>query len=138
MTAISPLPVAPDLLAAMTACLIAVPDMALLSRGVFDRFLGAYPDEAARFINVDAAVLRMTDETFVLLHGLASGEGWVGGPRGALGRSAPQLWPDCQRALSGLDGAVSGRVASRERRGLGRGVKRMAGRRRCARCAAGR
>lgn len=78
MTAAS-LPVAPTLLAAMTDCLIAVPDMALLSRAVFERFLTAYPDEAARFINVDAAALRMTDETFVLLHGLASGEGWAAG-----------------------------------------------------------
>ena len=78
MTA-APLPVVPDLLAAMTECLVAVPDMALLSRAAFDRFLGSYPDEAARFINVDAAVLRMTDETFVLLHGLASGEGWAAG-----------------------------------------------------------
>lgn len=73
------LPVAPDLLAAMTECLIAVPDMTLLSHGVFARFLSAYPDEAARFINIDAAVLRMTDETFVLLHALASGEGWAAG-----------------------------------------------------------
>jgi hypothetical protein len=79
MTTATPLPVAPDLLAAMTDCLVAVHDMALLSRAVFDRFLRTYPDEAARFINVDAAVLRMTDETFVLLHGLASGEGWAAG-----------------------------------------------------------
>jgi hypothetical protein len=76
---IAPLPVAPEQLAAMTASLIAVPDMAMMSRAVFDRFLTAYPDEAARFINVDAAVLRMTDETFVLLHGLASGEDWAAG-----------------------------------------------------------
>lgn len=79
MITAAPVPVAPDLLAAMTECLIAVPDMALLSRGVFDRFLTAYPDEAARFINIDAAVLRMTDETFVLLHALASGEAWAAG-----------------------------------------------------------
>jgi hypothetical protein len=79
MNAASPLPIAPDLLAAMTECLVAVPDMALLSRAAFDRFLGSYPDEEARFINVDAAVLRMTDETFVLLHGLASGEEWAAG-----------------------------------------------------------
>jgi hypothetical protein len=76
---IAPWPVAPEQLAAMTASLIAVPDMAMMSRAVFDRFLTAYPDEAARFINVDAAVLRMTDETFVLLHGLASGEDWAAG-----------------------------------------------------------
>lgn len=79
MTVAAPLPVAPDRLAAMTACLIAVPDMALLSRTIFDRFLRAYPDEATRFINIDAAVLRMTDETFVLLFALASGEGWAAG-----------------------------------------------------------
>ncbi len=63
----------------MVACLMAVPDMAALSRRVFDRFLADYPDEATRFINIDAAVLRMTDETFVLLHALASGETWAAG-----------------------------------------------------------
>jgi hypothetical protein len=71
------LPVDAALLAAMEASLGAVADMTTLSRRVFDRFLNRYPDEAVRFINVDAAVLRMTDETFVLLHGLASGEGWA-------------------------------------------------------------
>lgn len=63
----------------MAACLMAITDMAELSRRVFDRFLADYPDEATRFINIDAAVLRMTDETFVLLHALASGETWAAG-----------------------------------------------------------
>ncbi len=66
-------------LAAMEACLMAVADMPALSRRLFDRFLAEYPDEASRFINVDAAVLRMTDETFVLLFALAGGERWAEG-----------------------------------------------------------
>lgn len=67
---------APEI-AAFEACLAAVPDMAALSARVFARFLDEFPDEAARFINLDAAVLRMTDETFVLLHGIATGAGWA-------------------------------------------------------------
>lgn len=58
---------------------MAVADMRALSRRIFDRFLAEYPDEVARFINVDAAVLRMTDETFVLLFALASGQRWAAG-----------------------------------------------------------
>lgn len=73
------LPVAADMLAAMERNLAAIADMAALSRRIFDRFLAAYPDERARFINIDAAVLRMTDETFVLLHALASGASWAPG-----------------------------------------------------------
>lgn len=79
MTADVTLPVSPAQLAAMTDTLLAVPDMALLSRRIFDRFLAAHPDETTRFINVDAAVPRMTDETFVLLFALASGERWAAG-----------------------------------------------------------
>jgi hypothetical protein len=72
-------PCHPDMLAAMERVVAAVGDMAALSQRVFARFLAEYPDEAARFINLDAAVLRMTDETLVLLLGLAGGEGWAAG-----------------------------------------------------------
>lgn len=72
-------PLASAKLAAMSDCLMAVSDMTALSRRVFNRFLAEYPDESPRFINVDAAVLRMTDETFVLLYALASGETWAAG-----------------------------------------------------------
>jgi hypothetical protein len=79
MTGAADIPVAPAMLAAMEGALAAVDDMTLVSRRIFDRFLSTYPDEAARFINVDAAVLRMTDETFVLLHAIASGANWAAG-----------------------------------------------------------
>lgn len=79
MNAMAAIPVASATLAAMESCMGAVDDMTALSRRTFTRFLEAYPDEATRFINVDAAVLRMTDETFILLLGLASGAEWAAG-----------------------------------------------------------
>lgn len=69
----------PEMLAAMEHAVAAIGDMTGFSQRVFARFLADYPDEAARFINLDAAVLRMTDETLVLLLGLAGGEGWAPG-----------------------------------------------------------
>lgn len=87
----------PQMVAAMEACLGAVDDMAALSARVFARFLTEFPGEAARFINVDAAVLRMTDETFVLLHGLASGADW------AVGSAAH--WADLHRNYGAISDA---------------------------------
>jgi hypothetical protein len=76
---VTALPVAPTTLAAMEAALAMVPDMAAFSRGIFTRFLALHPGEAVRFLNLAAAVLRMTDQSFVLLLGLAGGEGWAAG-----------------------------------------------------------
>jgi hypothetical protein len=89
--------VATPMLAAMEACLAGVDDMAALSARVFARFLSEYPEEAARFINVDAAVLRMTDETFVLLHGLASGADWAAG--------SAAHWADLHRNYGAINNA---------------------------------
>lgn len=98
MTAPAPLPVSSDVLAAMGDCIAAVPDMAALSRRVFARFLAEHPAEAPRFLNLDAAVLRMTDESFVLLLGLAEGEGWAAG--------SVAHWVDLHRNYGPIDDAL--------------------------------
>ena len=67
----------PEMLAAMEASLLAAGDLHRVSARAFDRFFAAYPDERARFINVAAAQLRMTDEVLMMLYGMASGEGWA-------------------------------------------------------------
>jgi len=69
--------------AVMEASLIAIAD-ADEGRGIdirhrlFARFLAAFPARAPAFLNLEAASLRMTDETLQLLVGLARGERWVG------------------------------------------------------------
>ena len=44
---------------------------------LFDKFLAAFPDREAAFLNLDAASRRMADETLQMLYGLALGEEWV-------------------------------------------------------------
>jgi hypothetical protein len=83
------LPVSPSMLDAMGDAIAAVADMAEFSRGVFARFFADFPDEAPRFLNLNAAVLRMTDETLALLLDLAGGGDWA--PHGA------EHWADLHR-----------------------------------------
>lgn len=44
---------------------------------LFEKFLAAFPQRKAAFLNLDAASRRMTDETLQMLFGLAQGEDWV-------------------------------------------------------------
>lgn len=44
---------------------------------LFDKFLAAYPEREAAFLNLDAASRRMADETLQMLYGLANHEDWV-------------------------------------------------------------
>lgn len=44
---------------------------------LFEKFLAAFPQRRAAFLNLDAASRRMTDETLQMLFGLAQGEDWV-------------------------------------------------------------
>jgi hypothetical protein len=64
----------------MEASLIAVADTGVeLRHPLFARWLAAWPDRRATFINIDASSRRMTDETLEMMLGLAKGkELWVG------------------------------------------------------------
>lgn len=64
------------------AGLLAIAEAEAVGAGVlrallFERFFAALPDRRATFYNVEAASLRMTDETLQMIHGLAIGEPWV-------------------------------------------------------------
>ena len=64
--------------ARIEAALLAVADAVIdIRHALFDRFLNAFPQRRAAFLNLDAASRRMTDETLQAMFGLAQGEGWV-------------------------------------------------------------
>ena len=48
-----------------------------LRHGLFERFFTAYPERRRTFLNVEAASIRMTDETLEMMLGIAGQEQWV-------------------------------------------------------------
>lgn len=44
---------------------------------LFQRFFARYPARRATFLNLDASAIRMTDESFEMMLGLAQGADWV-------------------------------------------------------------
>jgi hypothetical protein len=44
---------------------------------LFARFFARYPSRRAAFINLEASAIRMTDESFEMMLGLAQGADWV-------------------------------------------------------------
>lgn len=62
----------------MERTLLAVADTGIdIAPLLFERFLAAYPVQRATFINLEAAMGRMTNETVEALLGLATSEFWV-------------------------------------------------------------
>jgi hypothetical protein len=67
-----------DSVGTMEASLAAIGEAGLdIVPVLFDRFFAEFPDERARFINLDAAQGRMTNETIEAMVGLAAGAPWV-------------------------------------------------------------
>lgn len=64
---------------AITASLATLAEREVVIRhALFDRFFAAFPQRRASFLNLEVSSIRMTDETLQMMHGLASGEQWVG------------------------------------------------------------
>lgn len=67
-----------DARAHMERTLLAIADRAIdIVPVLFERFLTAFPEQRAAFINLEAAMGRMTNETVEALLGVATSEFWV-------------------------------------------------------------